>query len=237
MGDDFESVVVDDEYKLVRVRTPFVCLLHWVIVASVITLCVTGLYVGSPILMFGTGEPYDAFVMAKTRFVHFVTASVLLTALLLRLYHSFSPSTRRDIYEILPTPSNISGALHLMWFYLTGKGRHEHYRYLNPLGGISVFLMICLFALETTTGFALYSQQANHISWGWALWFPSLMGRIFGGMPGVRLLHHLGMYCLLSLVVVHVYMKVYVSIVFKEADIVSIISGHKLFRRDVIAQY
>jgi Ni/Fe-hydrogenase 1 B-type cytochrome subunit len=175
--------------------------------------------------------------MAKVRFFHFISATLLIVALLLRLYHSFSPGTRKDIHEIIPTPANIKGALRLMYFYLTGKGDHHHYRYINPLGGLSVFTILCVFALEMTTGFTLYSQQANTITWSWMLWFPALTERALGGMNNVRLLHHLGMYCLMTLVVIHVYMKVYVDIVYKEADIASIISGYKVFHKDVIAKH
>jgi Ni/Fe-hydrogenase 1 B-type cytochrome subunit len=235
MGKPAEFVSGQSKYQLVQVRTPFVCLLHWVIVGSVVTLAVTGLYIGNPKLLFGSGEAYATFVMAKVRFYHFLAVTGLIVSLLLRLYYSFSPATRSDIWEIIPTPGNIKGAFRLAIFYLTGKGEHYHYRYLNPLGGISVFTMICLFGLMIATGFTLFSQQSNSIIWTHMYWFTNLVERVFGGMNNVRFAHHLVMYCLMSMVVIHVYMKIYADILFKEADIASIIAGYKIFRKDVIA--
>ena len=232
-----EIVPVESEYHLIQVRTPFVCFLHWVIVTAMITLCLTGLYIGYPRLLVGTGEASEAFVMAKVRFYHFIAASGLLVSLLLRLYHSFSPTTRHDINEILPTPSNIVAAYRLTHYYITGKGEHYHYRYLNPLGGVSVFFIICFFALATVTGFTLYSEQANQITWGWMLWFPNMVVSLAGGMNNVRLAHHFVMYILITMVVIHIYMKLMVDIYFKEADIASIIAGYKVFHKDVIAKH
>jgi len=229
-----ETVSSRSTYHVVQVRTPFVCLFHWVMVLSVVALCLTGLYIGNPRFLAGQGEAYATFVMAKIRFIHFVAAYTLVVSLLLRLYHSFSPTTRHDIMDIIPTPKNVKAALKLMYFFVTGKGEHLHYRQVNPLGGMSVFVTVCLFAVMATTGFTLYSMQANAITWRWMAWFPFLVERIFFGMSNVRLVHHLSMYALLSVVVIHVYMTVYMDIVFKEGEIASIIGGYKVFHEDVV---
>lgn len=232
-----ETVAVESDYHLVYVRTPFVCLLHWVIVASITALAVTGLYIGDPALLSGKGEAWQTFVMAKVRLVHFFAATALCIAMLLRFYHSISPTTRHDIMEFIPTPSNVMAALRLMKFYATGVGDHAHYRYLNPLGGVSVFVMVCFFVFEIATGFTLYSQQANPITWSWLLWFPHTMEWAFRGMNNVRLLHHLVMYVLIAQVVIHIYLKVYVDIMYRESDIASIIAGYKVFHKDVVARH
>lgn len=232
-----ETVAIESDYHLVYVRTPFVCLLHWVMVVSVLTLAVTGLYIGDPALLAGKGEAWQTFVMAKVRFFHFFAATALCISILLRLYHSFSPTTRHDIMEFLPTPANIAAALRLMKFYVTGEGEHAYYRYLNPLGGVSVFVMACTFLFSIATGFTLYSQQANPIAWSWLFWFPHMMEWAFRGMNNVRLLHHLAMYVLMAQVVIHIYMKVYIDIVYRESDIASIIAGYKVFHKDVIAKH
>lgn len=232
-----ETVAVESDYHLVYVRTGFVCLLHWVLVASVVTLAVTGLYIGDPALLAGKGEAWQTFVMAKVRLIHFFAATAFCLSMLLRLYHSFSPTTRHDIMEFLPTPANIGAALKLMKFYVTGEGDHAHYRYLNPLGGVSVFVMVLFFLFEIVTGFTLYSQQANPITWSWLLWFPHMTEWAFRGMNNVRLLHHLVMYVLMAQVVIHIYLKVYVDIMYRESDIASIIAGYKVFHKDVVTRH
>lgn len=230
-----ETVAIESDYHLVYVRTGFACFLHWVMVASVVTLTVTGLYIGDPALLSGKGEAWQTFVMAKVRLVHFFAATALCLSMLLRLYHSFSPTTRHDFMEILPTPSNVASALRLMKFYITGEGDHAHYRYLNPLGGVSVFVMIGTFLFMIATGFTLYSQQANPLFWSGMLWFPHMVEWAFRGMSNVRLLHHLAMYVFMAQVVMHIYMKVYVDIMYRESDIASIIAGYKVFHKDEIA--
>jgi len=228
-----EKEVIPD-YVIVDVRTPFVCFLHWLLVAAMIVLSVTGFYIGYPDLLVGQGEAWQTFMMAKVRFVHFISAAVLIITLMLRLYFSFSPGCRRDILDILPTPKNIWMALKLAWFYITMKGEHAHFRFINPIGGIAIFLMINFFIIEIATGFTLYFQQADVITWGWAITMTDQIEIWMGGMTKVRLYHHLIMWILITMVTIHIYMQIWKDIFFDDAGIVSIIAGYKVFHRDVV---
>ena len=233
-----EIIASDSDYHLVYVRNPFVCFLHWLLVLSIIGLSLTGLYIGQPELFFGQGnEAYDQFIMAKIRFIHFAFASVLVLSLLLRLYFSFKPACRKDIYDILPTWQNIKMAMELAWFFITLKGPHAHFRFINPIGGIAIFSMILLFLVEIATGFTLYFQGANEFTWGWAIAITNKIEILFGGITHVRLIHHLVTWILLAMVTIHIYMQVWKDIFFPEAGIVSIVAGYKVFHKDIIKKH
>jgi len=130
-----------DIHLVVRTRSILACILHWILFLSVATLVVTGLYIGDPSLYFGRGEAYQAFVMADMRTYHFYAASSMIVTLSARFYLAFTNSCNRDIKQFLPTPRNILNALKLAKYYLTLTGEHANYRFINPLGGIGVFII------------------------------------------------------------------------------------------------
>ena len=214
-------------YVVVRTRSLFACLLHWVFFAAVVTGTVTGLYIAFPEYYYGRGEPYQAFAMANMRYYHFVAAGFLAAGALLRFYLSFTRSCNRDIKEFLPTPWNIANALKLAWFFLTFKGKFAHYRFVNPLGGIGIFIMSLCILIQIITGMMLYVVAADPGTWGWAL--AVRFDYLLGGQQTVRLIHHLTLYVLAFVVLIHVYMQIWKNSVFTESDISSIIAGYKVF--------
>ncbi|MBF0275442.1 MAG: Ni/Fe-hydrogenase, b-type cytochrome subunit [Nitrospinae bacterium] len=233
-----ELVSPDSEYHIVYVRNPFTCFLHWLLVFAIIGLSLSGLYIGSPELFFGQGaEAYNNFIMAKMRFIHFAFASILVLSLLLRLYFSFKPACRKDIHDIIPTWNNLKMAVELAVYYVTLKGGHAHFRFINPIGGIAIFLMIILFIGEIVTGFTLYFQGANSFTWGWALVVTDRIEILLGGTPNVRLIHHLITWVLLAMVIIHIYMQIWKDLYFPEAGIASIIAGYKIFHKDIIKKH
>lgn len=223
----------DDEgagniYLAVQTRSIFACLLHWIIFTAVVTLAITGFYIGYPQYYYGRGEAFDAFAMANVRYYHFVAAGALIASAFLRFYLAFTPSCNRDIMQFIPTPSNVIGALKLSFYYLTFYGKHAHYRFINPLGGLGIFLMSALFATQTVTGVTMYSHGADPCLWGWA--GANWMVDAVGGPQSVRAIHKISMYALIFIVIIHVYMQIWKTSMFAEGDIVSIIGGYKIFR-------
>jgi Ni/Fe-hydrogenase 1 B-type cytochrome subunit len=224
-----------DIYLAVQTRSLFACLLHWIIFTAVVILAITGIYIGYPQYYYGRGEAYDVFVMADIRYYHFVSAGVLIASAILRFYLAFTASCNRDIMQFIPTPSNMVGALKLSFYYLTFHGKHAHYRFINPLGGLGIFLMSALFAVQATTGVLLYSHGADPCLWGWAgaNWVVDAVG----GPQNVRVLHKVSMYMLIFVVIIHVYMQIWKTSMFAEGDIASIIGGYKIFRYSDIGHF
>ena len=214
-------------YLVVRIRSILACILHWVLFLSVVTLVITGYYIGNPVYYFGKGEAYQAFAMADMRTYHFVAATVLIMVLITRFYLSFTASCNKDIKRFLPTPKNVVNALKLAYFFATGKGESGHYRFINPLGGIGIFLMIVIMAFMFLSGFLLYMPAKDPDFFLVSL--ASSFANSLGGLQFLRLLHHTVMYGLIFVVVIHVYMQIWKSTMFTESDISSIIGGYKIF--------
>lgn len=217
----------DDVYVLVRTRSECACILHWVLFGAVVVLSVTGFYIANPNYYFGAGEAYQAFAMANMRYYHFVAAIVAMICMGVRLYLAFTSSCNNDILQVLPTPTNVSHAIKLTWFYLTGRGEHAVYRFVNPLGGLGIFsISVALFVL-TLSGLMMYAPAEIGGSSFWNMWlgFTNTMG----GLQTVRLIHHITVYILMFFVIIHVYMQVWKNSVYTEADICSIVAGYKIF--------
>ncbi|MBF0634957.1 MAG: Ni/Fe-hydrogenase, b-type cytochrome subunit [Nitrospinae bacterium] len=226
---------VGNIYLAVQTRSVFACLLHWVTVTAVVILVITGTYIGYPQYYYGRGEAFEAFAMADIRYYHFISADALIAAVMLRFYLAFTATCNRDIMQFIPTPSNVIGAAKLAFYYLTFYGKHAHYRFINPLGGLGVFMMAGLFVIQTVTGVAMYAHGADPCLWGWAgaNWLVDSVG----GAQNVRLLHSLSMYMLIFTVIVHVYMQIWKTSLFAEGDIASIIGGYKIFRYEDIGHF
>jgi len=214
-------------HLVVRTRSVFACFLHWILFVAVVTLVITGFYISWPNYYFGSGEAYQAFAMANMRYYHFIAATGMIVFILLRGYLAFTPSCNKDIKQFMPTPRNIVGAYRLAMYFLTWRGTHAEYRFVNPLGGIGVFMMVVCMLIQTATGFLMYLPGADVTTWWWAM--GSFFERLLGGQQSIRLIHHVTMYALIFVVIIHVYMQIVKSSMFTEADIASIISGYKIF--------
>jgi len=224
--------------ELVNVKSATVRVLHWIIFAATIDLFVTGLYIADPALMVGIGEPYQTFVMAKTRLLHFAGAIILDVAFLIRLYLAFFSTFHRDWREVLPTPKNLRDASGTFRYYWTLEGKLKEYRWVDPFDGITFFLLHLILVMQLFTGFALYVSGIELSSGAIGLWAATIhfttdwTAWLFGGLPGVRLVHHLTLWIMVSGVLLHVYLQVWKTIKLKRADISAIISGVKLMAVD-----
>jgi Ni/Fe-hydrogenase 1 B-type cytochrome subunit len=218
----------EEIYLLVRTRSVLACALHWILVLSVITLVLTGLYIGDPRFLYGQGEAYNTFIMAWIRTIHFWAATSVIVVVFIRVYLAFTNSCNKDWEQFVPTWWNIKNAAKLAWYYITfrGEAAHAHYRFVNPLGGIGIFGMIICVLIQIATGFLLYLPAESNALW-WSIGFP--LNDFLGGTQNVRNIHHLTMFILLAVIFIHVYMQVWKNIVFSESDISSIIGGYKIF--------
>ena len=85
---------------------------------------------------------------------------------------------------------------------------------------VSAFMMI--------TGFALYSEGAGKGSWadtmfGWVI-------PLFGQSQTVHTWHHLGMWLMVTFVIVHFYMVMRQDITTRESILSTMISGYRTFK-------
>lgn len=220
--------------EMIKVKSGMVRFLHWVIVLTTVTGCVTGFYIGAPVLLYGTGEAYQTFIMAKVRLIHFMSAVCLDVAFLIRLYLAFFSTFHRDWKEVLPTPSNLSDAKKTWKFYWNLEGPQTDYRWVDPFDGLTFLALHMVLVLQLFTGFALYVSGIEtspgvvglwaatlHFFTDWTVW-------AFNGLPGVRLVHHLTLWIMITGAFLHIYLQIWKTIKLQRADISAIVSGYKL---------
>ena len=217
--------------EMVKVKTAGVRALHWVIFFSTVSLVLTGLYIADPFWLSGTGEAYQTFVMAKIRLIHFLSAIALDVAFLVRLYIAFFSIFHADWREVLPSSENLKEAWESFRFYWTLEGKQRDHRWIDPFDGISFHLLHLILLLQLFTGFALYVSgielsagiwaKTLHLATDWTL-------VVFGGLPGVRLMHHITLWLVVSGAFLHIYLQIWKTIKLQRADISAIVNGYKL---------
>jgi len=198
-------------------------LTHWVNVLSILVLSATGLYIGYPVALGGTG-----FVMTWIRVVHRIAAYVLVASVALRIYWAFA--------------GNAWASWRVLFPYLTREGRREvvqtflYYTFLrrrppavvghNALACLAYFAVVGLIILQILTGFALQAVGGGGwrtLAFGWIL--------SLGGLQTVRLVHHMIMWLLLGFMVHHVYSVLLMDTEERNGRMSSIFSGYKFVRR------
>ena len=205
---------------------------HWVNVLCILILAPTGYLIGSP-LPSVPGEASANFLMGYIRFAHFSAAYVLTVFFLLRIYWAFvgNVHARQMFFVPLWKASWRAEFLHEIKWYAFLVPKPKKYVGHNPLAQFSMFF---LFTVTVTfmivTGFALYSEGAGIDSWQ-GHWFGWVFNFVHNSQD-LHTLHHLGLWVIVTFVIVHVYAAVREDILSRQSMISSIISGERQFRDD-----
>ena len=198
---------------------------HWVSVAAISVLSITGYLIGHP-LPSTPGEASSQFLMGYIRFAHFSAGYVFASAFVGRLYWAFVGNRVASELFTLPVFSAKywRGLVDMLKWYAFLGPQPEHYEGHNPLARTSmVFGYTFLTLWMTFTGFALYGEGTQAGSWAerWFGWVIAACGQ----SQDVHTLHHLGMWAMLVFVIAHVYAVVRDDIVGEHSTISSMISG------------
>jgi Ni/Fe-hydrogenase 1 B-type cytochrome subunit len=202
---------------------------HWVTMLAIITLCVTGYFIGSPLPSIG-GEAYEHFMFGYIRMVHFIAGQVLGIVFLMRLYRVFvgGPHARQIFY--IPFWSlhwwkDLFGEVR--WYLFMGKPKE--YIGHNPLAHFAMFAMFVLPTIVLLlTGFALYAEDAGVQS----IWY-RLFGWVFvviGDSFAVHTWHNVAMWIVIIFSMVHMYMAIREDMTHRQTTISSMVSGWRFFR-------
>ena len=81
------------------------------------------------------------------------------------------------------------------------------------------------------TGFALYGEGTGMGSWQYTM-FSSWVIPLFGQSQDVHTWHHLGLWVIVSFVIVHIYAAVREDIMSRQSIVSTMISGHRTFKDD-----
>ena len=200
-------------------------LTHWVNVLSIVVLSLTGYYIGNPWLLVSTREWYGPFFMGNVRFVHFVFAFIFVASLLLRTYWAFAGNewaSWRGLFPFL-TPEGRKGMGDAIKYYFFLRREPPEAIGHNALAGLTYAVIVCLYFLQTVTGFALLGEV--NPSWIWH----DLTNWIFRFVSNqeMRLVHHLIMWLLAAFAIHHVYAAILVDNEEGNGLLSSIFSGFK----------
>lgn len=203
---------------------------HWINAAAIVVLAITGYFIGSPPPAVG-GEAYDTFIFGYIRFTHFAAGYVLAVGFLMRIYWGFvgNSHARQIFYVPFWSRTWAKGVLQELRWYMFLEKEPKKYVGHNPLAQIAMFVMFTLFTVfMIISGFALYSEGTGRDSWqgklfGWVF-------SIFPNSQDVHTLHHLGMWVIVTFVIVHVYAAIREDIMSRQTMISTMISGERQFR-------
>lgn len=206
---------------------------HWVNAFSIVVLCITGYFIGSPLPSMQIGEAYEQFVFGYIRFAHFAAGMVLTVGFLGRIYWAFfgNHHARQLFYFPLWRGAYWREVWHEIRWYLFLEKEPKKYVGHNPLAQVAMFFFITLgVSFMIVTGLALYAEGAQA---------GSLTHDLFGWVHGLtwnsqrlHTLHHLGMWWIVIFMIVHIYVAIREDIMSRQSIVSTMISGHRTFKDD-----
>lgn len=216
---------LDPHKHLIYVWQVPVRIFHWTTALCITVLFFTGLYIAFP--LFSTpGEPYQSFLMAQVRQIHFIAAFVWIVAFMLRSY-CFIAGNRY-------ARSGFPFVWRAAWWrelrqetvgYLTlGRASAPRIGH-NALAGLAYTIFpIGLGMAQILTGLAMFSESDPSGFWGRLVgWVLPLMGGSFQ----THMWHHLFAWAFVWFVIAHVYIIVFDSIRDRNSLVESMITGYK----------
>lgn len=205
---------------------------HWVHALSITVLAISGYLIASP-LPTVSGEASDSFLMGNIRLIHFIAAMVFAVGLVVRLYWAIVGNRYARGLLIPPVWSGEywRRMLHEVKMYLFLTRKIAKYRGHNPLAMMFMWLFNVVLAIfMICTGFALYSQGTGDGSWA-----DVMFGWVFAIEPSsqaVRMWHLLGMWVMVTFVIVHIYMVIRADVVSRQNGVSAMIDGYRRFKDD-----
>ncbi len=202
---------------------------HWVNAICVAVLFATGLYIASPVLA-PAGEPFNHFVMARFRQIHFVFAFIFLINFLWRIYWFWMGNNyARSGFPFVWRARWWGDLRRQMGDYLRLQRGHVHLGH-NALGGLSYTLFVIgLGWAQILTGLTLYSESTPGGFWDHAVgWLAPLLGGSFQ----LRMWHHLFAWGFVFFTILHVYIVFYDGQQYKNGLLDSMIAGEKYYGED-----
>lgn len=197
--------------------------MHWVAVAAIVTLAITGLYIGRPYFAAPPG-PTTPYLMGWMRFIHLAAAAILVATAVVRAYWLFAGNKFERLAALFPVrPRDWVNLFKQIKFYLLiHPERAPRYIGHNPLQQLSYTGMYLVALIMVITGFTLYGQSNPA-----GIFFRLLgwLGPTLGGMQNVRFIHHVSTWVFLIFIPIHVYLAIRADLLEHGGSISSIITG------------
>jgi len=194
-------------------------LFHWMFALSIVFLVTTGFYINNPwtnTMIEGSAS----FPMAIMRYIHFIAAYVLSSAVLIRLFLYIFGNAQERIWDILPiTKRNLNNLKMTLLQYSYISDEHDERLGHNILAGLAYLFTFIAALLMIASGFYMLFPEIP-------LW-EQLGLTLFGNQQFARFLHHLTMWWFMIFAVIHIYLCVWNDLKEPEGLISSIFTGAK----------
>ncbi|MBL8566864.1 MAG: Ni/Fe-hydrogenase, b-type cytochrome subunit [Hyphomicrobiaceae bacterium] len=204
---------------------------HWVNAFAILSLCITGYLIGSPLPAVG-GEASNSFLFGWIRYIHFASGYILLVGFLLRVYWAFvgNGHARQVFAPPVWKATFWHELLHEVKWYAMLVKEPMKYSGHNPLATLVMHVMFVWgIVFMIVTGLALYGEGTGMGSWQHTL-FSSWVIPLFGQSQDVHTWHHLGMWLIICFAIIHFYAAVREDIMSRQSIISSMFSGWRTFR-------
>lgn len=200
---------------------------HWVNVLAIITLAVTGIFIGTAKTV---ALSPSQFLMGKIRFVHFVAGYTFAISVLSRIYWMFVGNRYASLREFFPilTRKGRKNMWETFKYYTFIGKKAPHTVGHNTLAGTAYSAVFILYLVMILTGFSLYAentpQGVMYKALGWM--------HLFVSNQGIRLTHHCVMWLLIGFVIHHIYSAWLMDVKERGGVMSSIFSGYKAVRQE-----
>jgi Ni/Fe-hydrogenase 1 B-type cytochrome subunit len=204
---------------------------HWINALSILVLCITGYFIGSPLPSL-SGEASDHYLMGYIRFAHFASAYIMIVGFVFRIYWAFMGN---DHAKELFAPPLLkkkwwSGVWHeVKWYAFLTKEPRKYIGH-NPLATLFMhFMLVWGTVFMIVTGLALYGEGAGMGSWQYDM-FSSWVIPMFGQSQDVHTWHHAIMWYIICFAIIHVYVAFREDIMSRQSIVSTMISGWRMFK-------
>lgn len=203
---------------------------HWLNFLAVLTLCITGYLIGSPLALKSSSEASFSYWFGTVRFLHFLAAFIFFFNFLFRIYWGFVGNKYANWKNFIPTDKEhlkeIIDVLRVDILQIRVKPLKSIGH--NALAGLTYFLTFLVFLFQSVTGFGMYSAMSNSFLPKLFSWIVPLMGGDFA----VRQWHHMMMWFFIIFAIVHVYLVFYHDYVEGRGVTSSMVGGWKFIEKE-----
>jgi Ni/Fe-hydrogenase 1 B-type cytochrome subunit len=195
---------------------------HWVNFLCILSLSVTGLYIGYPYMH---AYRSDQYIMGTMRLIHFIAAYTFLMSVIIRVYWAFVGNKYASWKIWFPfSARQRADIMDAVKFYTFISRKPPYAIGHTAIAAMAYFILYLVFAFQIFSGFAMYSlSHPGHLSHiilgGWLLWLMDIQN--------IRLFHHLATYVIAAFFLVHIYIAWWLDTVEKNGLMDGIFSGYK----------
>ena len=203
--------------------------MHWAAAISIVTLVVTGLWIGRP--YFLSVGPSPNFGLQWVRLVHFIAAGVLVATAIVRVYWLFAGNRFERLPALFPVrKSDWVNLVKMVKFYLMiHPERSPRYLGHNPLQQLAYTFTYVVAGIMVVTGFIMFGEANPH---GFFMHTVGQLAPYLGGFQGVRVIHHVATWYFPFFIILHVYLAIRADLLERSGTMSSIVSGGRFVPTD-----